>query len=101
MTDAVVPGNRDIAAVDIFFADQDAQQGGFTVAVAAHQADLFPGVQGEADTVEENMATIAFFNILDTDHKLSAVAEIVSFLNRVALEMRDDYPGRPACGYYI
>ena len=101
MADAVVPRYRDSAAVDIFFPHQNPQQGGLAVAVAAHQADLLPRVEGEADTVEENVAAIAFMDIFNTDHNWSAVLRALSFLKRRYSRNTAALPVRPACGYYI
>jgi hypothetical protein len=58
MPDAVPFGGGQIPEVIVLFADNDAKQGGFAMAVAAHQPYTFLGVNLETDAVEDRPATV-------------------------------------------
>jgi hypothetical protein len=58
MADAISPGQCDAAAVILLFADQNAEQGGLAVTVAADQADSFAGIDFETDGVEKDLTAV-------------------------------------------
>ncbi len=60
--------DRVVAGVFVQRAVEQAEQGGLAGAVAADQADLFAGVEGDVGAVEQHLGATAQNNILEGNH---------------------------------
>ena len=60
-------GNRDLALVGGFLADDHAKQGGFAGAVGADQADLVAGVQLKGGVNEDQLLAVLLVDIRERD----------------------------------
>src|SRR5512139_3452125 len=71
VADAVIAGNGDAAPVRMLLIHDDLEEGGFTVAVPAHQADPFTGVDFKACLFKEYLFAECLPEIFYTDHNIS------------------------------
>jgi hypothetical protein len=55
----------------VLFAQDHAEERGFSVAVPPHETDSFARVYGKADAVEKHLLSVGFFDIRDLEHVLS------------------------------
>ena len=53
-----------MAAVGLFFASQDAQQGGLAAAVRPDQADALAGLEAEGDIAEDGGEVVGFGEVV-------------------------------------
>jgi hypothetical protein len=60
MAQSIICGNDHLAVILMLLTEQNFHQGGFPMAVPAHQAHAFPGINLEADLVKKILSAEAF-----------------------------------------
>ena len=69
VADGQLLGNRDVAFVGIFFADDHAEERGLAGAVGADQADLLAGVQLKGSVDEDQLLAVLLVDVGKRNHR--------------------------------
>jgi hypothetical protein len=72
----VILGKGDLPGSGIFLSQENAEQGGFAITVAANQPNPFARSHLKRDIFKQHLMTVVFVQPLDRDHRISKAVNL-------------------------